>query len=106
MQVEHTYDRLAPVTIFEVDGTELSTSWRTGVTIGDNVRASIEFLVQFQLPLVLTPGCDLISACLLAVSNHIGRHDRRRFPASRHGEPSTGMQDSMSLGNDRYLRAP
>jgi hypothetical protein len=39
MQVEHTYDRLAPVTIFEVDGTELSTSWRTGVTIGDNVRA-------------------------------------------------------------------
>jgi hypothetical protein len=48
-----------------VDGTELSTSWRTGVTIGDNVRASIEFLVQFQLPLVLTPGCDLYQ-CLLA----------------------------------------
>jgi hypothetical protein len=63
-------------------------------------------LVQFQLPLVLTPGCDLffIGACLLAVSNHIGRHDRRRFPASRHGEPSTDMQDSMSLGSDRYLR--
>ena len=65
MQVEHTYDRLVPVTIFEVDGTELSTSWRTGVTIGDNVRASIEFLVQFQLPLVFTPGCDLYQ-CLLA----------------------------------------
>ena len=26
-----------------------STSWRAGVTIGDDVQASIEFLVQFQL---------------------------------------------------------
>jgi hypothetical protein len=49
MQIEHAYDRLVPVAIFEVDGTELSPSWRASVTIGDNARAFIESLVQFQL---------------------------------------------------------
>src|SRR5271165_5988534 len=50
MQVEHANDRLVPVTIFEVHGTQLSTSWRTGVTFGDHMRPSIEFLIQFRLP--------------------------------------------------------
>jgi hypothetical protein len=49
MQIEHAYDRLVPVAIFEVDGAELSPSWRASVTIGDNARASIESVVQFQL---------------------------------------------------------
>ena len=57
MRVEH-YDQLIPVTIFEVDGAELSTSWRAGVTIGDDVRASIKFLVQF-LTLWFTNGGPL-----------------------------------------------
>jgi hypothetical protein len=49
MQIEYAYDRLVPVAIFEVDGAELSPSWRASVTISDNARASIESLVQFQL---------------------------------------------------------
>ena len=51
MQIEHAYDRLVPVAIFEANGTELSPSWRAGVTISDNARASIESLVQFSAPL-------------------------------------------------------
>jgi len=43
-------DRLAPVTVLEVDSTEHGASWRTGITVGDDVRTSVEFLVQFQLP--------------------------------------------------------
>ena len=98
MQVEHTYDRLVPVTIFEVDGTELRTPWRTGVTIGDNVRASIEFLVQFQLPLVLTPGCDLLASCIQSY------RPPRRSPQGFRLPAMVRPQPACRLGNDRYLR--
>ena len=49
MQIEHADDRLVPVTILEVDGTEHGTSWRTSITVGDDMRKSVEFLVQLQL---------------------------------------------------------
>jgi len=56
MQIEHANNRLVPVTILKVDGTEHRASWRTGVTVGDDVRASVECLIQFQLLCFVSSG--------------------------------------------------
>jgi hypothetical protein len=83
VKIEHAYDWFVSVTILEVDGTELSTPWRACVTIGDNVRASIELLVESQLLWFRAPGVIFFRAGRPPLSTHAGRQGRGRFPDSR-----------------------
>ena len=48
MQIEYADDWLVPVTVLEVDRTEHGASWRTFITVSDDMRTSVELLVQFH----------------------------------------------------------